>query len=560
MRKKQIIITSILGFLSFGFFAVFLVGLSFYQNNELKLMVDKINNNFKISFEKNNFASLYQVTVKDENNNVVYETKTNNNEVFADFIKNYNNNYSVSVIALDENGNKISASSIDHINWNTPTINKDKTSSEYYYYIDINGKITNNLKLSYYLENSKITTVNVNDNQSPYPKELFNNREKKIKVILHDGDDKLDEVYIYVKQDAIEKISIINPSSYMEYSVNDLEVSISGGRGSSNIIGYLYKEDELINYVTITNNKAIFKKDILEENVLYKLIVKGTFNDYSNVNSNSNVSFWIVSYDKVNPVYVTHNKYVTKGQKIELLSKSKDATIMYTLDGSIPTKNNGYVYNEAIAIENNTSIKAIAISNINNRVSEITSFEFVPKYKKITIYLSPSNQIHNAGVSEVGYTVEEEMMNKLADILEPILKNRGYVVYRNNPKTDIMTWAAESKKYQADLHLALHSNGSILHDESGVKTYIDEENNLTYSLANIIQEKLVAVYHNKENKNNTISYANGKLGEVRPTLIPFGILLEIGYHDDYNDAFWIVNNMNTIANAIADAIDSYYGY
>ena len=53
----------------------------------------------------------------------------------------------------------------------------------------------------------------------------------------------------------------------------------------------------------------------------------------------------------------------------------------------------------------------------------------------------------------------------------------------------------------------------------------------------LIQDALVSVYYDKSNKNSVISYARGRLGEVRPTLVPFGILLEIGYHDDYNDAF-----------------------
>ena len=71
---------------------------------------------------------------------------------------------------------------------------------------------------------------------------------------------------------------------------------------------------------------------------------------------------------------------------------------------------------------------------------------------------------------------------------------------------------------------------------------------------------MVSVYYDQYNKNNLVSYAKDRLGEVRENQVDFGILLEIGYHDDYNDAFWIVNNMENIANAIVKALNSYYGY
>ena len=58
--------------------------------------------------------------------------------------------------------------------------------------------------------------------------------------------------------------------------------------------------------------------------------------------------------------------------------------------------------------------------------------------------------------------------------------------------------------------------------------------------------------------NQGVKYADGSLGEVNDDFIKCGALIEIAYHDNYYDAIWIVNNMEEIAQNIADSILKFY--
>ena len=46
--------------------------------------------------------------------------------------------------------------------------------------------------------------------------------------------------------------------------------------------------------------------------------------------------------------------------------------------------------------------------------------------------------------------------------------------------------------------------------------------------------------------------------EIDENNVKNGILLEIGFHDNYEDALWIVNNLEQIADAISIAVVQYF--
>ena len=74
------------------------------------------------------------------------------------------------------------------------------------------------------------------------------------------------------------------------------------------------------------------------------------------------------------------------------------------------------------------------------------------------IYLSPSAQEYNIGYGDFGS--EEYRMNRIADLVEKMLKNQGYTVYRNNPNEKLSQIVRESNEINPDIHVALHSNAS----------------------------------------------------------------------------------------------------
>ena len=151
------------------------------------------------------------------------------------------------------------------------------------------------------------------------------------------------------------------------------------------------------------------------------------------------------------------------------------------------------------------------------------------------------------------------MMNKVCDKVEQKLKSAGIKVYRNDPKKDMMIWLKESRTVKADLHLAIHSNGSVNHDTQGMEIYVNDETSKMLSLATLMYSNLYSIYPYKSSINDRgIKYADGSLGEVNPLNTKRGILIEIAHHDDKNDAKWMVDNLDQISNNIANSIISYY--
>ena len=81
-----------------------------------------------------------------------------------------------------------------------------------------------------------------------------------------------------------------------------------------------------------------------------------------------------------------------------------------------------------------------------------------------------------------------------------------------------------------------------------------------YSLAQNLQQNLFSIYYASDDSdaNRGVKYANGSLGEVNPLYTPCGILIEVAHHDYQDDAKWIMDNKEKIANTIADTILEYY--
>lgn len=71
------------------------------------------------------------------------------------------------------------------------------------------------------------------------------------------------------------------------------------------------------------------------------------------------------------------------------------------------------------------------------------------------IFLSPSVQEYNA---YAGGGNEEDVMNQIADAMEPYLRSTGIRFTRNDPDQTVGAAIRQSNAGNYDLHLALHSN------------------------------------------------------------------------------------------------------
>lgn len=170
------------------------------------------------------------------------------------------------------------------------------------------------------------------------------------------------------------------------------------------------------------------------------------------------------------------------------------------------------------------------------------------------IYLSPSTQEFNSYVTGGS---EEYYMNLVADALEPYLVANGIEFTRNDPETNAATAIRESNAGNYDLHLALHSNAAppaLSGQIQGIDVYYYPGSEKGEEAAEIFKDNFEEIYPQPD-KVRTLTTT--RLGEVRQVRAP-SAFLEIGYHDNEDDARWITQNIPTIARNIAMSLTDYF--
>lgn len=170
------------------------------------------------------------------------------------------------------------------------------------------------------------------------------------------------------------------------------------------------------------------------------------------------------------------------------------------------------------------------------------------------IYLSPSTQENNMYVNGGS---EEEWMNRLADAMVPYLNSSGIQYTRNTPEMTAASSIRASNAGTYDLHLALHSNASAPENYGGTRGiivfyYPGSVNGRR--AANIVADNLKAIY---PLPNQVRSEASTSIGEVRQPRAP-SVFIELGYHDNPDDATWVKNNLDEIARNIVLSLTEYF--
>lgn len=171
------------------------------------------------------------------------------------------------------------------------------------------------------------------------------------------------------------------------------------------------------------------------------------------------------------------------------------------------------------------------------------------------LFLSPSTQEYNPYIT-VGN--EEYWMNLLADLMIPELEASGINVGRNDPSGTVGSSVRSSNAGNYQFHLALHSNAapaSLSGRLRGVDIYYYPGSANALRMANIIVDNIRPIYPLPDSVRAVPSNA---LYELRNTRAP-AVLCELGYHDNYEDAQWIENNLTTIARALALSVTEYFG-
>lgn len=172
-----------------------------------------------------------------------------------------------------------------------------------------------------------------------------------------------------------------------------------------------------------------------------------------------------------------------------------------------------------------------------------------------SIYISPSVQEFNPYI--IGGS-EEYYMNLIADAMVPYLRASGIGFARNDPGITLSHAIAQSNAGGYDLHLGLHSNSSPENMRGvlqGPDVYYYTSSTEGREAAEKFAENLAKIY---PNPSLVTTIPTTVMAELRNTGAP-AVLVEIAYQDNYEDATWVRDNIDTIAETLVMSAAEYLG-
>ena len=511
-------------------------------------------------------ATKYEVEVV-KNDEVIYEKTEENTYISLDNLEaNYNDELEIKVKAYNKNNEEKESLNTYSYVYKDASFKKEQDhllakSSDLVLQLDGYNIQENYYVQVYYGKKFLYETREVGE-EVIVPYDVVKDYSGRLLAVLYtESGRKLSTFTFYLNTPVVGKIELLSPNSNFSTRWNDVTINYAGGENANHFYLNLYMDGNLLSRTEVfpENKTIVLPATMFNEETSYTVVLEAVYEDYFEIAETTDFMLHVSKKETTSPVYVTHNpNFIKAGTQVELKSRTADTTIYYTTDGSEPTTSS-LVYEEPITIQQNMVIKTFAVSS-NRFDSAINTYDFQIRDKTPIIYLSPSNQYDNYGVEEAGYTTEKEMMNKLADVIERELQAVGFVVYRNNPYGDINAWNSFSNAVGADFHFAIHSNGSTNHTARGVEIHVDDETSPALSIAANIYDNLYKIYpgNNTPLYNRGIKYARGSLGEVNNNYVNNGALIEVAFHDNYEDALWIAQNLEQIGQNIASSIISYY--
>ena len=172
-----------------------------------------------------------------------------------------------------------------------------------------------------------------------------------------------------------------------------------------------------------------------------------------------------------------------------------------------------------------------------------------------SVFLSPSTQEYNIFVTG---NSEEYYANLITDAMIPYLRASGISFGRNDPDGTVSTSIAMSNAGSYDLHLAIHSNAAPENLSGMIKghdVYYYRDSSSGKRAAEIFANNLKLIYPDP----SLVSVVpTTTLVELRRTKAP-AVLVEVAYHDNYEDATWIITNIEKIAQNLALSVADFLG-
>ena len=166
------------------------------------------------------------------------------------------------------------------------------------------------------------------------------------------------------------------------------------------------------------------------------------------------------------------------------------------------------------------------------------------------IYISPSSQ--TANTYAVGNTNEAAQCRKIAAALEAELDRCGFDSKAGLSGT-MYTRTDDSNSMGADLHLPIHTNacnGKV----AGLRIMVSKKGGEAEAISKAIMATLAPI--TPGTSDNISEYPN--LYEIKNSKAVC-VYIEVGFHDNKEEAQWIIDHTNDIAVAIAKGLCNHYG-
>lgn len=166
------------------------------------------------------------------------------------------------------------------------------------------------------------------------------------------------------------------------------------------------------------------------------------------------------------------------------------------------------------------------------------------------IYLSPSSQNENRYA--VGNTTEQEQCRKIAAKCVEALKRCGFDAKAGLTGT-MYDRVRESNAWKADAHIPIHTNafdGKV----AGFRGFYFSTKSEGYKLLTAIKESVAPI---TPGTSDGLSAQSG-LYEVKNSNAPCAYL-ELGFHDNAQEAQYIIDHTDDLAKAICKGICKHYG-
>lgn len=172
------------------------------------------------------------------------------------------------------------------------------------------------------------------------------------------------------------------------------------------------------------------------------------------------------------------------------------------------------------------------------------------------IYLSPSNQDGN--MYAYGDTNEMEQCNRIADAAKIALERCGFAVKKAPKGQNMRVSINESNAWGADLHIPIHTN-AMTNDGTGTAggtiVFVYSTDNPNMALATPVYNAVQAV---TPGKTDFGVRAYPDLAELNGTNCT-AVYIEVDFHDNPPIAKWLIENPQTVGEAIAKGVCSGYG-